>query len=135
MRKMEQKVEWLTATGQKVTVVVELQLEREINLDGDKSIVPCCKKAIKATVEGMGEVGSYMDILPKPITRTDGVKIVATIGKLGLTADHYSEVQKAIDIIESTDEWKREEKRIREYEADSEDYERHYKRMQRAMAE
>ena len=76
---MERTIEWTLGNGKKATYTIKLQLEKEVDLDGDKIFVPCCEIDTRIDVEGVNTFISS-DIEIKNITIA-GTECVAVIGK------------------------------------------------------
>ena len=114
---MKKQIEWTLGNGSKATFSVELQLEKEINLDGDKSIVPCCEYHERLEIPGMGFMFTEIKkIEPKTV---NGKTIVAAIGgKVGITEDIYSQITAAINEVKSAPEWIAKQGAIKRNEAE-----------------
>ena len=93
-------VEWMTSKG-KAVYMVELQLEKEINLDGDKDTVPCCEILSYCEVEGVGSVSAYIRELDDPIEMSGKTAIAVIGGKVGLEAATLAQIKGALAAIEA----------------------------------
>lgn len=81
---MEKQVEWTLSNGAKATYTV----------------VELCNEVIQSvTVEGIGHVAPYIDILSVPRV-IDGTTIVASIGdKIGITEETYNRIKEAANEV------------------------------------
>ena len=106
MKSITAATEFETSKGTKVVVTAELVLEEIHYADGDNITVDCCKMGlIKADINGFPQQAGYRE-LPKPIEHPGtGLMIHATIGKLGLTAEHTDKVKSAITELEQHPRW------------------------------
>jgi hypothetical protein len=112
--KQNAKVEWMLGNGKKVTYTVALQLQREINLDGDKDIVPCCEIAEHVDMDGESIIPSLNTLTTPAIV--NGKTVVASLGlsprKLGLTQETYDAIKAARIEIEQHPAWIKKQKQI-----------------------
>lgn len=91
---MKKQVTWTLKNGAEATYTIELVLEKEINLDGDKSIVPCCEIRSNFDIPGIGYIGGEMII--ERTVNINGVECVAVVGnKVALTAEVYAAIKAA----------------------------------------
>ena len=99
---MKKTATWKTITGKEVTVTAKLITEEVVDLDGDKVTIKCCKKRLDVHVEGVGSQGGAINTITSMIV--NGVKIVATVGKLGLTQDQVEIIRNLEKEIENAPE-------------------------------
>ena len=106
MKNVTATTEFETSKGAKVVVTAEMVLEKTHYADGDNITVDCCEMGlIKADIDGFPTQTGYRE-LPKPIEHPGtGLMIHATIGKLGLTAEHTAKVKNAITELEQHPRW------------------------------
>ena len=126
---MERKVEWELRDGRQATVTVTLVTEERLWLDGDESIVPCCRLDVVATVDGVGIIGTGE---PEPVNHPE---IAAKIGKLAIKAAELVKINAAIAEAKQTPEWQAKVERTARAMAESKQYDEHQARMRRAMGE
>ena len=126
---MERKVEWRLRDGRQATVTVALVTEERLWLDGDESIVPCCRLSITATVDGVGIIGTGE---PETVNHPE---IAAKIGKLAIKAADLAKINAAIAEAKQTPEWQAKVERTARAMAESKQYDEHQARMRRAMGE
>ncbi len=117
---MKKEITWTLGDGRKATYTVELELEKEINLDGDISTVPCCEINQSMYVPCMGFIEAYAEKLPKPVKHNSGKILVGKIGNIGITQDIYDQIQAAIAEVESSPEWQAKQTTIRRNEQEIE---------------
>lgn len=126
---MKQQVEWMSASGLRVTVTVSLETSRVVDADGDKVVVPAANMHITAEVETMGVVG-----YGRPTALTDGpAGYVARIGNLAITAEHIETIKAAISTVEATTEWQAELAKRAAAEREAAEYDAHRAMMRRVM--
>lgn len=112
---MKKQIEWTLANGKKATYSVELQLTREINLDGDKSVVPCCEINRSLTVEDIGFVSAEIKSIPPK--QVGSITAVAAIGgKVGVGKEIYDRIMAAISEVEASPEWRNKQTVIEQNE-------------------
>jgi hypothetical protein len=118
MENIIEKIEWNLSDGRKVSVEIELRLEKKINLDGWKSTVECCE-IWGPTAEVEGEAMPLTDYrkLSKPVTKGDKT-IVAAIDNLGLTADQDQLIEDAIARIKNHPAWVAKQERAAKNQAE-----------------
>lgn len=126
---MERKIEWELRDGRQATVTVSLVTEERIWLDGDESIVPCCRIDVTAAVDGV-TIGRGE---PEPVSGHP--EIVARIGKLAVKAAEMAQIMAAIAEAKQTPEWQAKEARKAKAAVESKQYDEHQARMRRAMGE
>lgn len=126
--KMKKIITWTTGDGREAGVVVELITSKVLNADGDKITVHCCEMEIKATINGKMVGYGYPQTVNHPVA-------VAKIGTLGIAADNMAKIAAAIDEIKATPEWVEKERRAAQNEKASREYDEHYRKIARAMAE
>ena len=95
---------WQTSTGLTVTVTGKIITSKIIDADGDKIEVPCCEKYLDVNLEGHGSQGSWIQMLTTPKT-ANGQLIVASVGRLGLTAERVEIIRSVEAEIETAPEW------------------------------
>lgn len=100
------KTTWTLADGREISYTAELVLEREINADGDKVMVPCCEiKTALVTPAGLGYVGSEINALRAPLVKA-GKTIVAVIGgKVAIVAETLAAIKAMIAEVEAAPEY------------------------------
>jgi hypothetical protein len=123
------EVNWELGSGKKATVTIEMVTEKAINTDGDKFNIKTCEIDIVAKVEGMGVVGYNL------IEKDMGNGIVATIGKLGITADNLSRIKAAMATFETTPEWAAKIAGERAATIDEIEYQEHSAKMEKVMGQ
>lgn len=102
---MKKQIEWTLGNGKKATYSVELQLTREINLDGDKSIIPCCEINHSLTVENMGFISAEIKSIPaRQVGNTTAVAAIG--GKVGISQAIYDQIMATIAEMEAIPEWR-----------------------------
>jgi|GEM_PF-5437992 len=126
---MERKVEWKLRDGRQATVTVTLVTEERLWLDGDESVVPCCRIDVTAAVDGV-TIGRG-----EPELVTGHPEIVARIGKLAVKAAELVKIDAAIAEAKQTPEWQAKVERTARAMAESKQYDEHQARMRRAMGE
>jgi len=124
---MERKVEWRLRDGRQASVTVTLVTEKRIWLDGDESIVPCCRIDVTATVDGV-TIGHG-----EPELVAGHPEIVARIGKLAIKAADLAKINAAIAEAKQTPEWQAKVERVAKAMAESKQYDEHQARMRRVM--
>ncbi len=96
---MERKIKWTVGNGSAAEVTVRLITAHEVNCDGDKAMIPCCKIEICATIDGRtAGYGRPEAVKGHPVA-------VAKIGKLGIRAEQYPAVIAAIAEVEAAPEY------------------------------
>jgi len=126
--KMKKEITWTTGDGREAKVTVTLVTSKELDADGDKITIDCCEMTIRATVNGQVAGYGYPQTVNHPAA-------VAKIGNLGITADNMAKITAAIDEIKATPEWIEKERRAAQNERVSREYDEHYRKIARAMAE
>ena len=122
---------WKAGNGQEIKVEVDLETEKEINLDGDKITVPCCDLHVRATLAGkLIGTGAPQRITP---LMSGKQKIVAAIGKLAMNEENYNRVLDAIKNCFKTESWMNKERAARKAREDSIRYERETARIDAVM--
>jgi len=131
MTNLIKKIEWTTKAGKSVAVTMTLQLTREIDADGYKTLVPCCEMHTRVTVGGQ-TVGYSINTID---TTHPAYKLgaVAMCGNLGITQVNYDKILAARAEIESTPEWQAEIARQAAADAAERDYDAHRATMQKVM--
>lgn len=110
MSKVTATREWTTDTGKHVVASVSLVLSKTINADGDVITVDCCEMSpVTATVTGCPEQWSYSRLTAPRVI--NGKTYIATIGKLGLTAETDALVRDMIAEINAHPAWVAKETR------------------------
>ena len=101
---MKKQVTWTLKSGAAATYTVEIILEKEINLDGDKSIVPCCEINSSFDIPGIGSIDGGM-IIERTGT-ANGFDFVAVAGnKVALSADVYNAIKAANAEVNAHPAW------------------------------
>jgi len=124
---MRQNIRWQAKTGQEIMIEISLVTERAIDLDGDKDMIPCCTIETKGYING-SIAGYAVTKLASPCG-----DVVASCGRIGLTADHYAAYLAMRAEIEASPEWQAEIAREKRAEKESIEYDVHYARVRRAM--
>lgn len=91
---MKKQVTWTLKSGAEATYTTELILEKEINCDGDKAIVPCCEIHSCFNIPGVGYIDGNMII--EKSGSSNGFDFVAVAGnKVALSAEVYASIKAA----------------------------------------
>ena len=129
---MKKTIEWKLASGKKAEYTIALNLEKEINADGDKVKVPCCD--IKETIDIEGHTGFISAYIEEKRGTASGIKYVAVIGgKVAISEDIYSQIRAAKSEIESTPEWIKKVEKDAQNLKEIAEYEAHRSKMQKMM--
>lgn len=94
-------VSWNTKDGREVIYTAEIILSEEINADGYKVTVNCCKIVESITIGGATEGGWWRNPTP-PSKRAGAVK---QYGSLAVLAESWSRIEAALGAIKSHPEW------------------------------
>ena len=128
MENLEKKIEWKTSNGQRVTACCSLTFSERINLDGDICYVTACDYDFQIKIDDHYLSGS----LCSQKRRINGIEYVANYGQLCISAKNFEKINKMILEVKSHPKY------LEKMEIDKkveEDYQEHYKMMEREMQE
>ncbi|MDX9894325.1 MAG: hypothetical protein RBS34_02700 [Desulfofustis sp.] len=103
---MQRTIDWQSKNGNALRFEINLALEKEINLDGDKSVIACCELSQRFLIDGQ-YVGDYINRRnpPKGLAATVG-------GRLGLTVETLALIDAAIAEVTSHPAWQAKQAKI-----------------------
>lgn len=114
---MKKQVTWTLRSGAEATYSIEITLEKEINLDGDKSIVPCCEIHARFNIPGVGYIPG--DMITEKSGCSNGFNFVAVIGnKAAISAEVYAEIKAATAEVKAHPAWVAKQSAIARNERD-----------------
>ena len=114
---------WRTPTGVKVEVTGTLSTEKEINLDGHKSIVPECEITIDVLANGRSQ-GNWVRELSEA-QKTKYPEYTHRVGSLALTHEQVIIIEEVEMELKREPEWVTEQAKIAQNKEDIAYYGQH----------
>ena len=125
--------ETATQSGKKITITAQLILQKQVNLDGDQSMVPTCEIYFDISCDGKSQGGwitkrtSAMANLPAIYTHIVG-NLPLTTEQADLAASVHAEIQ-------ARPEWIAHQAKLAQTASENAAYEANYNAIRKTMAE
>jgi hypothetical protein len=132
-RKMKNEITVKTSRGTVISVVSGLKLTKNVNLDGHICSVQCCEKIFEVTLNGKYHSASELSTIGYP-RKIQGHTVYGALGECLLTDEYVVERIKALVAkTETHPAWIERKAKIAQSLKTDNEYERHVKRIKKAM--